>query len=216
MGLTLMDSNEWLSVDEAAEYLRTDRKEIEEMMRQGLIPHTLLPLSKSPLFSTQRLDGWLRSREVPAPSESGTSEITRETLMKRVLSRVHAKAVDRSRYTNLYAGTRVYAQLHEPMERKRDIYDGICLAIPEATSYEDRPEVEYLQPMDIRDLAGFWKANRDWLEGNGNRFKKHMAMAYHIPLALASEPSHRGWNELENLLKYALLKLEGIGESEGV
>lgn len=131
--------------------------------------------------------------------------------MAMVIGRTHARVVDRSRYTNLYAGTRVYAQLHEPAERKRTVYDGICLAIPEATSYEDRPEVESLQPMDIRDLAGYWKANRDWLEGNGNRFKKHKAIAYHIPLALASEASHQGWNELDELLKYALRKLENSG-----
>jgi len=212
-----MKGNAWLSLDEAAEFLKTDRGEIEEMMRQRLIPYTLLPISKSPLFSTDRLDRWLRDQEILPQAESGSSGITRETLKKMIIQRLHLKASDTTRYTNLYVGTRVCAQLHEPTERKKDAYDGICLAIPEAwctvtSSGEGVPKVEFLVDMDIRDLHGYWKANKDWLDGNGQRFTRFRAMAYHIPLELAADPSHPGWSEVDKLLGYAQRNLE---EDEG-
>lgn len=203
-----MNGNQWLSIDEAAAFLRTDREEIEEMIRQKLIPHALLPISKNPLFSTHQLNRWLQGQAIAVQNESVGHGATREALKEMVLDRTRTRVVDRSRYTNLYAGTKVYAQLHAPTERKKAVYDGICLAIPEASNYEDLPEVKILELMDYRDLHGYWKANRDWLDGNGKRFKDHEAKAYHLPLGMAADPNHAGWSELDKLLDYARQKLE--------
>lgn len=208
-----MAENAWLSTDEAAQFLKTDAMVVEQMVRERLIPHTMLPVSGQPLFSTHRLDAWLQKRETLPHNDMGGGGATREALANAVRDRIHTQAVDRTRYTNLYAGTRVYAQLHEPTEQKKRVYDGVCLAIPEATSYADVPKVEFLEPIDVRDLAGYWKANKDWLEGNGQRFTKHKAVAYHIPLQLAAEPSHRGWTDVDNLLRYALGKLKDKSNS---
>lgn len=66
----------------------------------------------------------------------------------------------------------------------------------------DCPDVVDGPPSRGRGLLnGYWKANKNWLEGDG-RFTEHPAAAFHIPTELQNEPQNKGWKELEQLLKY--------------
>ena len=104
---------------------------------------------------------------------------------------------NRSKYINIYKEQRVYAQLHY-----RDTGDGLDLALCECGEVSDLPVCKILKRIDIRELKGYWKANKNWLEGDG-RFTKHSAAAFNIPSILGNNPEHPGWKELEQLLKYA-------------
>ncbi|NLA42038.1 MAG: helix-turn-helix domain-containing protein, partial [Smithella sp.] len=170
-------NNQWLSKEEAAQYLRTDIQDIEAMLDAKQIPHSVLPGSGTILFSTSRLDRWLQNREVVTIDEQ-REQIpleSRKSLIERILERTDSKSVSRSRYTNLYVGQKVYAQLHEPGERRSRVFDGVCLAIPEASSDKNLPEISILDHVDVEALHGFWGANSDWLLGNGQRFTQDKA-----------------------------------------
>lgn len=202
-------SNQWLSKEEAAQYLKTDVEDIEAMLEAGQIPYSVLPVSGKFLFSTRRLDRWLQDREVATVDEQKeeVSQGPRKALIERILDRTSSKTIDRSKYVNLYVGQKVYAQLHEPRERRSKVYDGVCLAIPEASSDTDIPEISFLDNIDVQDLHGFWGANRDWLLGNGQRFTQSKAVAFHIPLELLDKTKHQGWKEVDQLLNYAMKKV---------
>lgn len=201
----------WLSLDEVAEYLRTDAEAVREMVRKRQIPYSTLPVSETPIFSTRSLDRWLHEREVRGVGGQDTCwelETDRKTLLERIKNRVRVKTVDRLRYVNLYARTRVFAQLHEPSDRLGPSYDGVCIAIPEAASDENRPELETLTAVAIDELSGYWKANKDWLKGNGHRFTQYPAVAFHVPLELAKDAGHPAWSEVDRLLEYAFEKID--------
>jgi len=191
--------------------LKTDVEDVKAMVEGGQIPHSVLPSSGKVLFSTNRLDEWLQNREVTPVGEmnKASSKKVRHSLCEEIIDRSGSKAVHRSNYVNLYhSSQRVYAQVHLPKESRMKIYDGICLAIPEASSDTKMPSISTFDLMDIEDLKGFWGANRDWLLGNGQRFTNHKALAYHIPIGLLSDPDHPSWTEVEKLLKHALKRLE--------
>ena len=112
-----MDTNkEWLSKEEAAEYLKTDVEDIEAMLKAGQIPYSVLPVSGKILFSTKRLDRWLQEREVATVDEQREKvpQEPRKALIERILDRTSSKTIDRSKYINLYVGQKVYAERHEP------------------------------------------------------------------------------------------------------
>lgn len=91
---------------------------------------------------------------------------------------------------------RVKAQLHPSP-------DGVDLAIPEADEDENLPRCEILERIPIQSLHDYSGPEKDWLEGNGKRFTKRPAAAFHIPGELENNPDRLAWQELEALLKYA-------------
>ena len=169
-----------------------------------------MPLSGKILLSTKRLDRWLQEREVATVDEQReeVSQEPRKALIEKVLDRTSSKTVDRSKYVNFYVGQKVYAQVHEPRERRSKVYDGVCLAIPEASADKELPEISFLDNIEVEDLHGFWGANRDWLLGNGQRFTQSKAVAFHIPLELLDKTKHQGWKEVDQLLNYAKEKVK--------
>jgi hypothetical protein len=188
----------WLSLDEAAQYLKCEQDYLGGLVRQKKVPHTVLPDSDTVLFSTDRLDQWLLGQEkgsAPVGLQGGTVP----SLIDSILQRFGYAAKAKSRYTNLYKGTKVFAQIHPNP-------DGVDVAIKEAEGNTDMPKCDVLQPVSIDSLHGYWRANKDWLVGNGQRYTNQRAVAFHVPSELGNDSQHPGWSELERLLKYAFAK----------
>ena len=116
------------------------------------------------------------------------------------LLKVCQEVKTRSKYINIYKGQSVYAQLHPTRTG-----DGIDLALRECDDDPNLPECKIVKRIGIRELKGYWKANKNWLEGDG-RFTKYPAAAFFVPSELSGNPQHPGWKELEQLLKYACEK----------
>ena len=193
----------FLNVQEAAYFLRYDEKKLLELVEAKKIPHSILPFGKI-LFCPIRLREWVLSFEqVPEYKvrKSAVDEIEEISLAEQICRKFGCITKTRNRYINIYEDQRVYAQLHP-----RSSGDGIDLALRECDDDPNLPRGTILEPIDIRELNGYRKANKDWLEGNG-RFTKQPAVAFHIPSLLQNEPENAGWKEIEVLLKYALNKL---------
>lgn len=100
-----------------------------------------------------------------------------------------------SNYANLSKKKRAHAQLH-PCD------SGVDLAIREAEADEDCPKCEILKRKKIQDLKGTESPrNKAWLMGE--HITKSPAIAFTIPFYLINKPNHKGWKEIDTLLKYA-------------
>ena len=194
----------FLDMEEAAEFLKCGEKDVLQLVREKKIPHSVLPFGKI-LFDTERLRDWILSLEqMPRYIKQASPAEKRQKISfeKEICQRFDCAAKERSRYTNLYLGQQVYAQLHPSLTT-----DGIDLALRECGHDEDLPKCSVLKKIEISKLNGYWKVNKSWLDGNG-RFTKHPAAAFHIPDSLQDNPEHTGWKELEVLLEYATKKCQ--------
>ena len=200
-----MDKNSnqgFFDMEEAANFLKCGEKDVLQLVREKKIPHSVLPFGKI-LFDRERLRDWvLTFEQMPQyRSQAGSFDKSQKiSLGKEICQRFGCVAKERSKYTNLYLGQRVYAQLHPRLTG-----DGIDLALRECGDDENLPKCNVLRKIEIRELKGYWKANKSWLEGNG-RFTKHPAAAFHIPSSLQDEPKNPGWKELKVLLEYTAKK----------
>ena len=141
------------------------------------------------------------SRQRNTPQYNILNKNQKVSLVKEIIQRFGSIAKERSKYTNLYLGQQVYAQLHPRLTG-----DGIDLALRECDDDESLPKCNVLRRIEIRELKGYWKANKSWLEGNG-RFTEHPAAAFHIPGSMQDEHENPGWKELKTLLDYTAKKL---------
>ena len=200
-----MDKNSnqgFFDMEEAAEFLKCSDKDILYLAREKKIPHSVLPFGKI-LFDRERLRDWVLSFEqMPEyrEQESPLDKSRNISMEKEICQRFGSVAKERSKYTNLYLGQKVYAQLHPRLTG-----DGIDLALRERGNDENLPKCNVLRRIEIRELKGYWKVNKSWLEGNG-RFTEHPAAAFHIPGSLQGEPENPGWKELKALLEYTAKK----------
>ena len=200
-----MDKNSnqgFFDMEEAANFLKCGEKDVLQLVREKKIPHSVLPFGKI-LFNRERLRDWvLTFEQMPQYRREANSfdKSQNISLGKEICQRLGCVAKERSKYTNLYLGQRVYAQLHPRLTG-----DGIDLALRECGDDENLPKCNVLRKIEIRELKGYWKANKSWLEGNG-RFTKHPAAAFHIPSSLQDEPKNPGWKELKVLLEYTAKK----------
>ncbi len=201
-----MDNNSnqgFFDIEQAAEFLKCGDKDVLHLVREKKIPHSLLPFGKV-LFDRARLRDWVLSFEqMPEyrKQEISVEKSQKVSFGKEIIQRFGSVAKERSKYTNLYLGQQVYAQLHPRLTG-----DGIDLALRECGDDESLPRCNVLRRIEIRELKGYWKANKSWLEGNG-RFTEHPAAAFHIPASMQNEPENLGWNELKALLDYTAKKL---------
>jgi hypothetical protein len=200
-----MDKNSnqgFFDMEEAAEFLKCSDKDILYLAREKKIPHSVLPFGKI-LFDRERLRDWVLSFEqMPEyrEQESPLDKSRNISMEKEICQRFGSVAKERSKYTNLYLGQKVYAQLHPRLTG-----DGTDLALRERGNDENLPKCNVLRRIEIRELKGYWKVNKSWLEGNG-RFTEHPAAAFHIPGSLQGEPENPGWKELKALLEYTAKK----------
>jgi hypothetical protein len=198
------DNREFLDMEEAAEFLKCGRKDVLKLVRENKIPHSVLPFGKI-LFDVERLRDWVLSFEQMAryKKEVTTVEKSRKIpFEKEICQRFDCITRKRSKYTNLYLGQQVYAQLHPSQTQ-----DGIDLALRECGKDENLPKCKVLKKIEIGKLNGYWKVNKSWLDGNG-RFTQHPAAAFHIPGSLQNNPENTGWKELKMLLEYTAGKRE--------
>jgi len=197
-----MDDNSkkgFFDLEEAAEFLKCGEKDVLHLVRAKKIPHSVLPFGKI-LFDPERLREWVLSFEqVPGFSKQQIPVVKSRkiSITKEICQRFECIAKERNKYTNLYIGQHVYAQLHPRADG-----DGIDLALRECGDDESLPKSKTFERIDITKLNGYWKVNKSWLDGNG-RFTNHPAAAFHIPAILQGNPDHTGWNELKILLEYA-------------
>lgn len=192
----------FFNMEEAAEFLKCGEKDVLQLVREKKIPHSVLPFGKI-LFDTERLRDWVLSFEKMANymKEASPVEKSRKiSFAKEICQRFNCVAKERSKYTNLYLGQQVYAQLHP-----RAGADGIDLALRERGDDEKLPKCNLLKRIEIGKLNGYWKVNKGWLDGNG-RFTDHPAAAFHIPASLQDNPENPGWKELKILLEYTAKK----------
>ncbi len=192
----------FLDMEEAAEFLKCGQMDVLKLVREKKIPHSVLPFGKI-LFDTERLRDWVLSLEqMPRyiKQASPDEKIRKISFAKEICQRFDCVARERTKYTNLYLGQQVYAQLHP-----RAAGDGIDLALRECGDDEDLPKCSVLKKIEISKLNGYWKVNKSWLEGNG-RFTRHPAAAFHIPGSLQDNPENPGWKELKVLLEYTAKK----------
>jgi len=192
----------FFNTEEAAEFLKCGEKDVLQLVREKKIPHSVLPFGKI-LFDTERLRDWVLSFEQMAHymKEASHIEISRKiSIAKEICQRFSCVSKERSKYTNLYLGQQVYAQLHP-----RAGGDGIDLALRERGDDEKLPKCSILKRIEIAKLNGYWKVNKSWLDGNG-RFTEHPAAAFHIPGSLQDNPENTGWKELKILLEYTAKK----------
>jgi len=200
-----MDKNSnqgFFDMEEAANFLKCGEKDVLMLVREKKIPHSVLPFGKI-LFDRERLRDWvLTFEQMPQyRRQDGSFDKGHNiSLGKEICQRFGCVTKERSKYTNLYLGQRVYAQLHPRLTG-----DGIDLALRECGDDESLPKCNVLKRIEIRELKGYWKANKSWLEGNG-RFTEHPAAAFHIPGSLQDEPENPGWKELKVLLEYTAKK----------
>ena len=119
-----------------------------------------------------------------------------KTLKKMLEERIGLPCKETRKYTNFYMGGRVKLQLHpNPL--------GVDLAIPEAA--ENPPSCKKLKHVDIKSLHGYWGSNKDWLEGNGKRFTKRAAVAFHLPEEMKEEgEGQMYWQDFHKLQRYAI------------
>ena len=188
----------FFDIVEAAEFLKCGEKDVLHLVREKKIPHSILPSGKI-LFDPQRLRDWVMSFEQMPHyrKEEKTTEKSRKTFItKDICQQFNCVAKERSKYTNLYLGQQVYAQLHPSASG-----DGIELALRERGDDENLPKCKVLKRIEIGKLNGYWKVNKSWLDGNG-RFTDHPAAAFHIPGSLQDNPENPGWKELKVLLEY--------------
>jgi len=193
----------FFDTEEAAEFLKCGDKDVLYLVREKKIPHSVLPFGKV-LFDRKRLRDWVLSFEQMPEyrrQESSFDKNHKVSLGKEIVQRFGSVAKERSKYTNLYLGQQVYAQLHPRLTG-----DGIDLALRECGLDESLPKCKVLRRIEIHELKGYWKANKSWLEGNG-RFTEHPAAAFHIPGSMKNEPKNPGWEELKALLDYTSKKL---------
>ena len=193
----------FFDMEEAAEFLKCGDKDVLHLVREKKIPHSLLPFGKV-LFDRDRLRDWVLSFEQMPEYRMKVSTFDKNhkvSLGKEIIQRFGSVAKERSKYTNLYLRQQVYAQLHPRLTG-----DGIDLALRECGDDENLPKCSVLRRIEIRELKGYWKANKSWLEGNG-RFTEHPAAAFHIPVSMQNEPENPGWYELKALLDYTAKKL---------
>lgn len=196
------DNRDFLDMEEAAEFLKCGQKDVLQLVRENKIPHSVLPFGKI-LFDAERLRDWVLSFEQMAryKKEVTTVEKSRKIpIEKEICQRFGCVAKTRSKYTNLYIGQQVYAQLHPSKSE-----DGIDLALRECGKDQNLPKCNVLKKIEIGKLNGYWKVNKSWLDGNG-RFTQHPAAAFHIPESLQNNPENIGWKELETLLEYTARK----------
>jgi len=201
-----MDKNNFkgfFDIDEAAEFLKCGDKDVLHLVREKKIPHSVLPFGKV-LFDTDRLRDWVLSFEQMPEyrrQEISVDKSQKVSFGKEIIQRFGSVAKERSKYTNLYLGQQIYAQLHPRLDG-----DGIDLALRECGDDESLPNFNVLRRIEIHELKGYWKANKSWLEGNG-RFTEHPAAAFHIPGSMQDGPENPGWKELKALLEYTAKKL---------
>ncbi len=196
------DNRGFLDMEEAAEFLKCGRMDVLHLVRENKIPHSVLPFGKI-LFDSKHLRDWVLSFEQMACYTKQVSPIEKNpkiSIVKDICQRFGCVSKKRNKYTNLYLGQQVYAQLHPRVSA-----DGIDLALRECGNDENLPKCNVLKRIEIGKLNGFWKVNRSWLSGNG-RFTNHPAAAFHIPGSLQNNPEHTGWKELEILLEYTVKK----------
>ena len=196
------NSRRFFNLLEAAEFLKCGEKDVLHLAREKKIPHSVLPFGKI-LFDPERLREWVLSFE-QMPNygkEEKTTQIRHKTsITKDICQRFNCDAKERSKYTNLYLGQQVYAQLHPSA-----CGDGVDLALRERGDDENLPKCKVLKRIEISKLNGYWKVNKSWLDGNG-RFTDHPAAAFHIPGSLQDNHEHPGWKELKVLLEYTTRK----------
>lgn len=192
----------FFDIKKAAEFLHSEKEELDRLVEEKRIPHSVLPFGKI-LFDPERLRDWVISFE-QMPEYKGQKSTVGETekipFAEQILRKFGCIVKARSKYINIYKGQTVYAQLHPTRTG-----DGIDLALRECGDDPDLPECKIVKRIGIRELKGYWKANKNWLEGDG-RFTKHPAAAFLVPSELSGNPQHPGWKELEQLLKYAYEK----------
>ena len=200
-----MDKNHnrgFFDTEEAAKFLKCSDKSVLQLVREKKIPHSVLPFGQI-LFDQERLRGWVLSFEQMPEyrREAGLFDKSHNiSLGKEICQRFGCVTKERSKYTNLYLGQKVYAQLHPRLTG-----DGIDLALRECGDDESLPKSNVLRRIEICELRGYWRANKSWLEGDG-RFTKHPGAAFHIPGSLKDEPENPGWKELRVLLEYTAKK----------
>jgi hypothetical protein len=159
----------FFNTEEAAEFLKCGEKDVLHLVREKKIPHSVLPFGKI-LFDPERLRDWVLSHEqIPhyRKEEKTTEKRHKTSIIKEICQRFSCVAKERSKYTNLYLGQQVYAQLHPSAGG-----DGIDLALRERGDDENLPNCNVLKRIEIAKLNGYWKVNKSWLDGNG-RFTHH-------------------------------------------
>jgi hypothetical protein len=192
----------FFDTEEAAEFLKCGRMDVLHLVRENKIPHSVMPFGKI-LFDPERLRDWVLSFEQMARYTKEASPIEKSrkiSIIKEICQRFGCVSKERNKYTNLYLGQQVYAQLHPRVSA-----DGIDLALRECGNDENLPKCNVLKRIEIGKLNGYWKVNRSWLDGNG-RFTIHPAAAFHIPVSLQNNPDNTGWKELKVLLEYTVKK----------
>lgn len=192
----------FFNIEQAAQFLKCSDKDILHLVKAKKIPHSILPFDKI-LFDKERLRNWVLSFEqMPglAKQQGPVDKSRKISISKEIIQRFDCTTKERNKYTNLYMGQQVYAQLHPTADGQ-----GIDLALRECGNDDGLPKCRILERIDITKLNGYWKVNKSWLDGNG-RFTDHPAAAFHIPAVLQDNPENDGWKELKVLLDYAAEK----------
>ena len=186
-----MVEKNWLTINEAAEYLCSDVSYLKEQMLSEGVPYS--EFGDKALFNQNRLDEWLLSKEKSTPQAG-------HQLIKKIINKFNLKAVKREGYTNIYLGGRnVKAQLH--------LYDenDVCLVLAEHD--QSIPQLKKLETVALStNLSGYYEPNKAWLERKGQfeNSKSSKSIAYKIPIAEGDDEGV--WGEIEQLLEYAKSK----------
>lgn len=194
--------NRFLNTQEAAEFLSMDLEELDQLIVEKKIPHSIFPDGK-PRFWPERLRDWGFSFEQVSEYNIKTSSIIKgqgRTLISEICNRFNYETRKSSEYMNLCFAQRAFAQLHP-----RPNNDGVDLALRECGKDSNLPESSFTQT-EIDQLNGYTKTNKNWLRGT--QHTNQPAIAFHIPNSLLDEKESEGWKELQVLLSYTKDKLE--------
>ncbi len=145
----------FFNIEGAAEFLKCSEKDVLHLVREKKIPHSVLPFGKI-LFDPERLRDWVLSFEqMPnyRKEEKTTEKSNKTSIRKEICQRFNCVARERSKYTNLYLGQQVYAQLHPSASG-----DGVDLSLRERGDDDNLPKCKVLKRIEIGDyIANFEK-----------------------------------------------------------
>lgn len=200
------NKNLFMSIDEVAEFLTIDEKDVKTMIKDKSIPFSLLP-SGQYIFHRPTIIDWTLSLN---PTCLGASQILSSSskeadgpasLVERIQNRFrYSYKLTKSGYINFYKGQKVFAQLHFP-----STFSGIDLALCECENDVDLPETNILTRFhELWKLHGYQRNNKPWLDGT--RISNAPAAAFNIPMEIGNDDNHVGWSEIDQLLQYCFNK----------
>jgi hypothetical protein len=194
--------NRFLNMQDAAEFLNIDVKDIEKFVAEGQIPYCKFPNGEI-RFWPEHLKDWGLSHEVGSEYNIKSRPIIKDqgrSFISEICKHFDYETRKAKEYMNLCFAQRAFAQLHP-----RSDNDGVDLALRECGEDSNLPECSFTQT-EIDRLNGYTKTNKNWLKGT--QHTNQPAIAFHIPSSFLDDKDGNGWKEMQALLEYAKDKLE--------